>query len=681
MLLLSLAQSVPDDPIGFWLRKLCLLSSVQSVPDDPILYYYTRVLRKQKRKTYAEATQSDLLEGKIVDISPDVGKVDAKIGKRSVDLEAIKKTLLSTEASKFSKVSNTPPDICVDTSLFHNCSNFVSGTTVSEPVMLSTQDMEVLEILEEFESNANDNFTGCEHKYNTDYSRMKGYFCSDTVFNLSNKALTEEEIKVLEKCLDFAPIQRKVNEPELRHDFENFCRRMRIKWHFRNETSDNFSERPAFSPKSSWKPPLGHPNLDVFLSQVENELFEITKEPTRYSNLSQEEWRSIRTLADDRSIVIKKADKGSGIAVWDRADYLREAEKQLSDKNVYQEVQFQKQMLSNLVDTSNKFFRGLKTKRFIAEKELKYFTYEYKKTCNFGKMYLSPKIHKRLSDLPGRPVILNCGMPTEKVSEFLDYQLKPVMQNGKSYIRDSGHSLERIKNINTLPENTMLVTADVVGLYTSIPHEAGISALKKALENRLVKKIPTENLIKMAELVLKNNLFEFNNVFQQISGTAIGTKFAPPYACIYMDGVEQEFLKTQELQPLLWLRFIDDVFFIWTHGKEELKKFMENFNNFTPNLRFTYEYSEESISFLDLIITVSEQKLKTTLHIKSTDRHQYLHYASSHPEHTKRSVVFNQTLRISRLCSEENDFKNYRSQMKSRFLKREYPEKLTVNKM
>ena len=108
---------------------------------------------------------------------------------------------------------------------------------------------------------------------------------------------------------------------------------------------------------------------------------------------------------------------------------------------------------------------------------------------------------------------------------------------------------------------------------------------------------------------------------------------------------------------------------------------MENINDFTPNLRFTYESSEKSISFLELIITISEQKLKTTSHIKSTDRHQYLHYASSHPEQTKRSVVFSQILRISRLCSAENDFKNYRSQMKSWFLKREYPEKLIENEM
>ena len=197
-----------------------------------------------------------------------------------------------------------------------------------------------------------------------------------------------------------------------------------------------------------------------------------------------------------------------------------------------------------------------------------------------------------------------------------------------------------------------------MSLYPGIPHQAGLSALEKTLENKSVKRIPTKNLIKMAEFVLKNNLFELNNkIFQQTSRTTIDTNFVPPYACTCMDKVEQGFLETQELQALLWLRYIDDIFFIWAHGKKEIKKFMEKFNNFTPNLRFTYESSKKSISFLDLIITLSEQKLKTTIHVKSTDHNQYLHYASSHLEHTKRSIVFSETLRISRLCSEENDFK------------------------
>ena len=60
-------------------------------------------------------------------------------------------------------------------------------------------------------------------------SRLTGYFCSNTVFNLSRKILSDTEIEILEKGLDHAPIQNKVNEPELREDFYEFSRKMRLK--------------------------------------------------------------------------------------------------------------------------------------------------------------------------------------------------------------------------------------------------------------------------------------------------------------------------------------------------------------------------------------------------------------------------------------------------------------------
>ena len=101
----------------------------------------------------------------------------------------------------------------------------------------------------------------------------------------------------------------------------------------------------------------------------------------------------------------------------------------------------------------------------------------------------------------------------------------------------------------------------LLGLYPSIPHEAGLKALEKALNNRTNKKVSTEDLVKMAKFALKNNYFEFNNkVKLQISGTAIGTKFAPPYACIFMDEVETSFLGTKGFIPLVWFRYIDDAF-------------------------------------------------------------------------------------------------------------------------
>ena len=262
-----------------------------------------------------------------------------------------------------------------------------------------------------------------------------------------------------------------------------------------------------------------------------------------------------------------------------------------------------------------------------------------------------------MSDVPGRPVISNFGTSTEKASEFLDYQLKTIMQKGKSYIKDSGDFINKIRTIENIPEGAILVTADVVGLYPSIPHEAGLNSLKEALDNRGNKTINTEDLIKMASFVLKNNLFEFNGkVKQQVPGTTIGTKFVPTYACIFMDKIESDFLKTQEAKPLVWYRYIDDVFFIWTHGEQKPNSFLEELKNYHLNIKFTHQSSKENISFLDLSVSLSENKLYTDLYIKPTGRHQYLHYSSSHPDHTKKSIIYSQTLTLSRLCFKEINF-------------------------
>ena len=116
-------------------------------------------------------------------------------------------------------------------------------------------------------------------------------------------------------------------------------------------------------------------------------------------------------------------------------------------------------------------------------------------------------------------------------------------------------------------------------------------------------------------------------IFQE---TAIGTKFPPFYACIFMDELETRFLESQSLQPLVWFRYIDDIFFIWTHGKDKLKKFLDDLNSFGDSIKFTHESSKESVALLDC--------LTTDLCFKGTDRHEY-HFNSSHPDHTKRSII------------------------------------------
>ena len=77
-------------------------------------------------------------------------------------------------------------------------------------------------------------------------------------------------------------------------------------------------------------------------------------------------------------------------------------------------------------------------------------------------MYLLPKTRKRLYNFLGRPVISNCGTSTEKMSEFLDHHLQPVMKGGKSYIKATNHFTEKLKKLGKVPPNAILVTADVV---------------------------------------------------------------------------------------------------------------------------------------------------------------------------------------------------------------------------
>ena len=119
--------------------------------------------------------------------------------------------------------------------------------------------------------------------------------------------------------------------------------------------------------------------------------------------------------------IIKEADKGSGIVVWDREDYLAEARTQLKDKDVYQELKGN--IEGPLEKIIKSVLRKVRDRKDISDETLDYFLVNNPK---LGKFYLLPKIHKRLYNVPGRPVISNSGYYTENISAFLEYHLKPI---------------------------------------------------------------------------------------------------------------------------------------------------------------------------------------------------------------------------------------------------------------
>ena len=114
----------------------------------------------------------------------------------------------------------------------------------------------------------------------------------------------------------------------------------------------------------------------------------------------------------------------------------------------------------------------------ISDKTLDYFLINNPK---LGRFYLLPKIHQRLHDVPGRPVISNSSYYTENISSFVEFHLKPLAQKVQSYIKDTNDFLKKLSNLPVLPDNVILCTIDVVGLYPNIPHEEGLAAIKEQL--------------------------------------------------------------------------------------------------------------------------------------------------------------------------------------------------------
>ena len=165
---------------------------------------------------------------------------------------------------------------------------------------------------------------------------------------------------------------------------------MRYKCFLRNERQENVSETPEFKSKSTWNPPKVVPSLELFLSQTEKDILSVHPGKANNYNLSKEEYLTMRSLQNDRSVVIKPAEKGSAVVVWDRNDYLKEAERQLSDEKTLKEIRITEKDQVELVEKSNDLFFNLRRKNVITENENNYFRFNFKKSTNLGKLYELP---------------------------------------------------------------------------------------------------------------------------------------------------------------------------------------------------------------------------------------------------------------------------------------------------
>ena len=167
-------------------------------------------------------------------------------------------------------------------------------------------------------------------------NRLQCNFVSKNVVNLSRRNFTGSEIYLLSKGLNFVPTSNTIDKAKLKMELEVLGRILRLKWHFRNEES--VFDLDQFKPKSTFDPRNKDAAVEVYMSSLEEKLTKIEIPKDKYNNLTSKERQPLYDLKNYKNIVIKGANKGSAVAVWDREDYIKEAEKQLGDSVVYEEV-------------------------------------------------------------------------------------------------------------------------------------------------------------------------------------------------------------------------------------------------------------------------------------------------------------------------------------------------------
>lgn len=450
-----------------------------------------------------------------------------------------------------------------------------------------------------------------------------------------------------------------------------------MKYYFYNpeepeeEQPESAPTNQLIHPSTGWTPPSGQERfLEGYRSQTLHDLEdELTKSrPVKY-NTTFEERKSLQTLRRNEDIIIKPADKGGSIVIMNKEDYIKEANRQLDNRQHYRKLYTDptiawKQEIDEILQAGEDL-------EILTPKERKNIITKHPRTSSF---YMLPKIHK--INNPGRPIVNSIGSITEKISAYVDEMIQPLAQEVTSYIKDTTHFLNVLNTIQ-LEDTDLLVTIDVSSLYTNIPHEEGIAAMKQRMTEKGYDTNTKDLITKLARKVLTRNYFTFNNqLYHQVQGTAMGTRMAPNYAIIFMHQLETSLLNNYHLKPKVWKRFIDDIFMIWNHGAEELDTFLAYLNNAHPTIKFTSETSNNSLSFLDTWIYIENDELHTRVYHKPTDDKQYLHYSSAHPLQQKNSIPYSLLLRAKRICTKQQDYEDESKSIINKLVSRGYPREL-----
>ena len=366
--------------------------------------------------------------------------------------------------------------------------------------------------------------------------------------------------------------------------------------------------------------------------------------------MSSEEKDILENLYRNKDISVLRQDKGRGVVLMDKCDYLEKS------KHFLDGLEFHK-----LETDPTKSFQA-RVQRTLLKMKNSFTPNQYKRlypsSSRPGRFFGLAKVHKlkdgdrNVSNLPLRPVISNIGTATYELSKYLAELLQPIAKSEYT-INSTKDFVQKIRN-KVIENEFEMVSFDVVSLFTSVPLDFTIDIiLKKVYDEKLITtKLKREEMKTLLQLCTKDMHFSFNDtIYRQINGVTMGSALGPVIANIFMVELEKSLIPTMVEKVSLWFRYVDDTFTFIKKG--EVNSVVDALNGFHENIEFTFEREADNhISFLDVkVIKNADGSFKTDIHRKSTDTNVYLSWKSYAPKSWKIGTLKGLIRRAFTICS------------------------------
>ncbi|BHF66756.1 hypothetical protein SprV_0200977800 [Sparganum proliferum] len=396
------------------------------------------------------------------------------------------------------------------------------------------------------------------------------------VHNHSHMTIDKTLLEALSLGPKFCIPRRKVNQLELETQFENL-------W---NQTYDLV--------------PVSTDSIQHLKSTLVNCSYQyLNKGPKCRGLLTKAHVQKLKELRENKDILVTGPDKGAGVVIMNRSDYVAKIQSILSDQKKFKKVDKEKDCTDEVEAKLTECLRRLHTEGYISDRELEHLR---PVGTHIPRLYGLPKIHKE--GLPVRPILDMRNSPYHAIAKWLAEKLKPIQHQlaPRSY-RDTFEFIDDIKDLNL--NGMMMFSLDVSSLFTNVPVTETVDYICEFLSNNQHEiGIPTKTLKELLLRCTLNVQFLFDKqLYRQIDGVAMGSPLGPLLADVIMGKLERFQLSNQIANLKHYGRYVDDIFVIAT-AETDVDAPLNAVNQAHPSIKFTLEVETAGpLPFLDVLLS------------------------------------------------------------------------------